>query len=112
LKYSDTVYNLVGRDWETRWGLRRGLTDDRNFNYHQANVASAQLIASVAAEHGTPRLVHVSHLNASPDSASIFYQSKHASERAVRDAFPEATIVRPAGMYGAEDWLLNAMARE
>jgi uncharacterized protein YbjT (DUF2867 family) len=51
-------------------------------------------------------------LNASPDSTSAFYRSKYAGERAVRDAFPEATIVRPAGLYGPEDWLLNAMARE
>jgi len=56
-------------------------------------------------------MVHVSHLNASSTSPSEFYRSKAAGERAVRDAFPEATIVRPAGMYGHEDWLLNAMAR-
>ena len=70
------------------------------------------LIASVAAESNTPRLVHVSHLNASPTSPSEFYRSKYQGERAVRDAFPEATIVRPAPLFGAEDWLLNAMARE
>lgn len=57
-------------------------------------------------------MIHVSHLNASPDSASAFYRSKWAGERAVRDAFPEATIARPAGLYGHEDWLLNAMARK
>lgn len=61
---------------------------------------------------GTPRLIHVSHLNATADSASEFYRSKFHGEQAVRSAFPEATIVRPAGLYGAEDWLLNAAARE
>lgn len=70
------------------------------------------LIASVAAQSYTPRLVHVSHLNASPDSSSAFYRSKYTGERAVRDAFPEATIVRPATLFGAEDWFLNAMARK
>jgi len=73
---------------------------------------AAERIAKVCADVGVPRLVHVSHLNASSDSPSAFYRSKYAGERAVRDAFPEATIVRPAGMYGPEDWLLNAMARE
>lgn len=61
---------------------------------------------------GTPRLIHVSHLNATADSASEFYRSKFQGEQAVRSAFPEATIVRPAGLYGAEDWLLNAAARK
>lgn len=75
-------------------------------------IRAAERIAKVCADVGVPRLIHVSHLNASPDSASAFYRSKHAGERAVRDAFPEATIVRPAGLYGPEDWLLNAMARE
>ena len=73
---------------------------------------AAERIAKVCADVGVPRLIHVSHLNASPDSTSAFYRSKYAGERAVRDAFPEATIVRPAGLYGPEDWLLNAMARE
>lgn len=100
IRHSDVVYNLAGRDWETR-----------NFSYDDINVKAAGRIAAVAAEHGTPRLVHLSHLNASADSTSRFYQSKYAGERAVRDAFPEATIVRPAGMYGHEDWLLNQMAQ-
>ncbi|ORY27772.1 hypothetical protein BCR39DRAFT_537075 [Naematelia encephala] len=100
LKHSDTVYNLVGRDWETR-----------NYKYNDVNVDVAASIASIAAQHGTPRLIHVSHLNAAPDSPSAFYRSKYAGERAVRDAFPEATIVRPGPLYGPEDWLLNAAVR-
>nr|ACZ80651.1 putative NADH dehydrogenase [Cryptococcus depauperatus] len=40
-----------------------------------------------------------------------FYRTKYAGERAVRDAFPEATIVRPSQLFGYEDWLLNAIAR-
>lgn len=82
------------------------------YDHGRADIRAAGLIAQVAAEHGTPRFVHVSHLNANSSSPSEFYRSKAAGERAVRDAFPEATIVRPAGMYGHEDWLLNAMARE
>jgi NADH dehydrogenase (ubiquinone) 1 alpha subcomplex subunit 9 len=80
--------------------------------YNRLTSRAAERIAKVCADVGVPRLIHVSHLNASPDSTSAFYRSKYAGERAVRDAFPEATIVRPAGLYGPEDWLLNAMARE
>ncbi|WWD07909.1 hypothetical protein V865_006016 [Kwoniella europaea PYCC6329] len=100
VKRSDVVYNLVGRDWETR-----------NFKYEDVNVKAAGLIAEVSASLNVPRLVHVSHLNAHPDSASAFYRSKYHGERAVRDAFPTATIVRPSQMFGYEDWLLNAIAQ-
>ena len=73
---------------------------------------TAQRIARICAEANVPRLIHVSHLNAAPDSPSELYRTKWEGERAVRDAFPEATIVRPGPMFGAEDWLLNDMARE
>jgi NADH dehydrogenase (ubiquinone) 1 alpha subcomplex subunit 9 len=71
-----------------------------------------QSIASVSAAAKVARLIHVSHLNASPDSTSKFYRTKWHGEKAVRSEFPEATIVRPAGMYGYEDWLLNAAGCE
>jgi NADH dehydrogenase (ubiquinone) 1 alpha subcomplex subunit 9 len=70
------------------------------------------LIAKICAEASVPRLIHVSHLNASPDSPSELYRSKYAGERAVRDAFKEATIVRPGPMFGAEDTLLHDIASE
>ncbi|WOO79290.1 NADH-ubiquinone oxidoreductase subunit, mitochondrial [Vanrija pseudolonga] len=100
VRHSDTVYNLVGRDWQTR-----------NFSYDDVNVKAAGLIAEVSAASGVDQLIHVSHLNANPNSPSEFYRSKYAGERAVRDAFPTATIVRPGYMYGPEDWLLNAAAQ-
>lgn len=83
----------------------------RNFSYDDVNVKAAGLIAQVSAASGVDQLIHVSHLNANPNSPSEFYRSKYAGERAVRDAFPTATIVRPGYMYGPEDWLLNAAAQ-
>ena len=77
---------------------------------HDVNATGAGRIASVAAKAGVPRLVHVSHLNASSNSASRFYQSKAAGDELVQEAFPNATIVRPAIMYGYEDRLLQNMA--
>ncbi|KGB74721.1 NADH dehydrogenase (ubiquinone) 1 alpha subcomplex 9 [Cryptococcus deuterogattii 99/473] len=100
VKHADVVYNLVGRDYETR-----------NYSYDDVNVKVAQSIAEISADMGIPRLIHVSHINANPESTSEFYRTKYAGERAVRDAFPEATIVRPSQLFGHEDWLLNAIAR-
>ncbi|KAJ9098294.1 hypothetical protein QFC20_006003 [Naganishia adeliensis] len=100
VRHSDVVYNLASRDWETR-----------NFTYEAMNVEGAELIAKVAADAGVPRFVHVSHLNADPNSASRFYRTKFEGEQRVREAFGrDATIVRPGPLFGAEDWLLNGIA--
>jgi len=82
----------------------------RNFGFSDVNVVGARRIAEISASMGVPRLVHISHLNASSDSPSAFYKTKAAGEQAVRRAFPNATIVRPGPMYGHEDRLLRSMA--
>ena len=83
----------------------------RNFTYEDVNVTTAETIADVCARVGVPRFVHVSHLNAEFDSPSKFYHTKAIGEEVVRDAFPDATIVRPAAMFGWEDKLLNKLYR-
>jgi NADH dehydrogenase (ubiquinone) 1 alpha subcomplex subunit 9 len=90
-------------------GLVKG-SKYRNFDYASVHVAGAERIATIAAQSGVSRLVHVSHLNASHESKSKFYQSKAEGEDRVKAAFPNATIVKPATMYGYEDKLLNNIA--
>ncbi|KAH8108706.1 NADH dehydrogenase [Phellopilus nigrolimitatus] len=99
LRHSDTVYSLVGRNFETK-----------NFDFHAVNAKGPATIAKVAADNGVENFVHVSHLNASPDSTSKFYATKFEGEELVKEAFTGATIVRPAAMFGYEDRLLNNMA--
>lgn len=84
----------------------------RNFDFNSVHVEGAERIARISAESGVSRFVHVSHLNASPSSQSSFYKSKAQGEEKVKASFPNATIVRPAAMYGHEDRLLNSMAGE
>ena len=74
------------------------------------HVAGAKSIAHIAQESGVSKFIHVSHLNASLESTSEFYRTKAEGEIAVREAFPDAAIVRPATMFGYEDRLLNNMA--
>ncbi|KAF8895416.1 39kDa subunit of Ndufa9, NADH ubiquinone oxidoreductase [Infundibulicybe gibba] len=74
VRHSDIVYNLVGRDFETK-----------NFDYTSVHVAGAERIAKIAAENGVSRLVHVSHLNASTTSKSKFYKTKAEGEERVMD---------------------------
>jgi NADH dehydrogenase (ubiquinone) 1 alpha subcomplex subunit 9 len=120
------VYNLVGRDYETKCVPFSLLSSQpqrrrcfpfpclslRNFTFDDVHVKGAGLIAKVSASVGAPRLVHVSHLNASPTSTSHFYRSKAAGETAVREVFPSATIVRPGPMFGYEDKFLNNISSE
>jgi NADH dehydrogenase (ubiquinone) 1 alpha subcomplex subunit 9 len=99
LRHSDIVYNLVGRDYETK-----------NFSFEDVHAKGAERIARIAAQAGVPRFVHLSHLNASHDSKSKFYRAKAEGEELVKEVFPNATIIRPAAMYGLEDKLLTNMA--
>ncbi|KAG8798353.1 Elongation of fatty acids protein 2 [Serendipita sp. 398] len=99
VRHSDIVYNLIGRDYETK-----------NFDFASVNKTGAADIARISAENGVPRLVHVSHINASHDSSSKFYRTKAEGEEAVKAAFPHAIIARPSQMYGMEDKFLNSMA--
>ncbi|GLB38449.1 putative rmlD substrate binding domain [Lyophyllum shimeji] len=99
LRHSDTVYNLVGRDHETK-----------NFDFKSVHVDGAERIAKIAAQVGVPRFVHISHLNASPTSESKFYRTKAEGEERVKAVFPNATIVRPSTFFGYEDKLLTNMA--
>lgn len=98
VRHSDVVYNLVGRDHETK-----------NFSYTDVSVEGARRIARIASLTGVSRVIHVSHINADVNSKSKFYRAKAEGEEAVKEAFPGATIVRPAPMFGHEDRLLNKM---
>ncbi|MFD2501231.1 NAD-dependent epimerase/dehydratase family protein [Rhizorhabdus histidinilytica] len=55
-------------------------------------------------------LVHVSAIGADPESPSAYGRSKGQGEAAVRTAFPDATIIRPSIVFGAEDGFLNRFA--
>jgi NADH dehydrogenase len=78
------------------------------------NVAGAANVAEAARDAGADALVHVSAIGADVGSASEYGRTKGEGEDAVRQAFPDATIVRPSLVFGPEDQLTNrfaAMAR-
>jgi len=99
VRHSDTVINLVGRDYETK-----------NFDFQSVHTVGTELIAKIAKESGVERFIQVSHLNASESSPSKFYATKAEGEKRVKEVFPEATIVRPSALFGYEDKFLTNMA--
>ncbi|KAI9023048.1 hypothetical protein CLU79DRAFT_750096 [Phycomyces nitens] len=96
VRHSDIVYNLIGRDYETK-----------NYSFEDVHVNGPRLLAEACAEAGVARFVQVSALNASEDSPSKFLRTKALGEKAVREVIPDATIVRPSIMWGHEDRFLN-----
>ena len=92
---SDAVVNLVG--------ILKG-------DFEAVHVDGARNVAEAAAEAGARALVHVSAIGADPESPSAYGRSKGEGERAVRAAFPNATIVRPSILFGREDNFINRFA--
>jgi len=92
---SDAVVNLVGI-----------LSGD----FQAVHVAGARNVAAAARVAGVESLLHVSALGADIESGSAYGRSKAEGERAVREAFPAATIFRPSLMFGREDAFVNRFA--
>ncbi len=67
-------------------------------------------IARIAAELGIGRLVQISAIGADAASDSEYARTKAAGERAVQAAFPDAVILRPSIVFGAEDRFFNRFA--
>jgi len=103
LEQSNVVINLIGKHYDTKHFPPTRI----NNTIEDSNTKSAELIARLSRRAGIHHLVHVSCLQAQPNSVSRYGKSKYASEEAVLREFPGACIVRPGTMYGEEDRFLN-----
>ena len=70
----------------------------------------AQNVAEAAKAAGARRFVHISAIGADADGEAAYARSKGEGERAVREAFPGATILRPSVVFGVEDDFFNKFA--
>jgi NADH dehydrogenase len=70
----------------------------------------AARIARIATEEGVSRMVHLSAIGADPESDSLYATSKGQGEAAVLQHFPNAVILRPSVIFGAEDQFFNRFA--
>jgi len=115
VKKSDVVINLIGKHYETKHFVPTRRADGSlsriNYDFNEVHNTIPALIAEVAKEAGVKRFIHVSALSANVNSVSDFNRTKALGEISVREKFPEATIVRPAHVYGDEDKFLQWTAQ-
>ena len=74
------------------------------------HVDGARNVAEAARDVGANALVHISAIGADPNSEADYGRTKGLGEQAVREAFPNATIIRPSLVFGPEDNLTNRFA--
>ena len=79
--------------------------------FHSVHVESAQRVAAQAHRAGVKRLVHVSGIGSNAASPSLYIRKRGEGELAVRAAFPDATLVRPAVMFGPDDAFLTTILK-
>lgn len=93
------VINLVGILYESGGQSFAGVQE-----------RGAGTVAEAARKAGVQSLVHISAIGADPDSPSKYGKTKAAGEKAVRDAFEGAVVLRPSIVFGAEDEFFNKFA--
>ncbi|MDA8585343.1 complex I NDUFA9 subunit family protein [Rhodobacteraceae bacterium] len=79
-------------------------------NFDAIQYEGAARIARIAKEEGVARMVHLSAIGADENGPSKYAQSKAAGETAVLAEFPDAMILRPSVIFGAEDQFFNRFA--
>lgn len=103
LRNADAVVNLVG--------ILRQIGPQ---TFEAVHHLGPQNLAAAVRDAGIVNFVHVSSIGADPASPALYGRSKAAGESAVRAALPQAVILRPSVVFGAEDQFFNrfaAMAR-
>jgi NADH dehydrogenase len=96
---AEIVVNLVGI-----------LAEQRRLQFYHVHKDGAERIARLSAAAGVRHLVHVSALAADINADSHYARSKGQGELAVRENFPNAVILRPSILFGAEDRFFNRFA--
>ncbi|SEP98171.1 complex I NDUFA9 subunit family protein [Thalassovita taeanensis] len=88
-----------------------GILNERGKNRFDAvQHEGAERIARIAAETGVARMVHVSAIGADAEADSDYARTKALGEAAVLEHMPNAVILRPSVIFGAEDQFFNRFA--
>ncbi len=110
LRDADSVARAVAdADWVVNAvGLYQ---ESRGETFQAIHVEGASTVAAAANRGTAQALVHISGIGADLASESSYVRARATGEIAVREAFPEATILRPSVLFGPEDSFFNSLAR-
>jgi uncharacterized protein YbjT (DUF2867 family) len=75
--------------------------------YKAVHVDGALALARAALAARVSSYVHISGIGSDPNSASPYIASKGLGEKATRETFPDAVIMRPSVVFGPEDEFFN-----
>ena len=87
-----------------------GILFQKGQSFEDVQAQGAGNVARAAAAAGVAKLVHVSAIGADADSDSSYAVTKAEGEQFVREAFPNAVILRPSVIFGPEDGFFNKFA--
>ena len=73
---------------------------------------ASKLMAEACVKRGIGSFIQVSALGADPEAASQYAATKGRAEAAVRKLLPQAVILRPGVMFGAQDSFFTALAMQ
>jgi uncharacterized protein YbjT (DUF2867 family) len=79
--------------------------------FHSVHVESARRVAAQVRRAGVKRLIHVSGIGADPRSQSLYIRKRGEGELAVREAFADVILIRPAVMFGPDDAFLTTILK-
>ena len=94
----DAVVNLIG------------ILHGSEAAFEKAHVQLPLELVRACKASGLRRIVHISALGASLDSASMYQRSKARGEAVLLSSGLDVTVLRPSVMFGAEDKFLNTFA--
>jgi NADH dehydrogenase len=97
---SEAVVNAVGL-----------YVESGSYTFQSVHVDGARHVAKAAKECGAERLIHISGIGVDRHARSDYVHCRAQGEAAVRDAFVDATIVRPSVMFGVDDAFLNTLLK-
>jgi uncharacterized protein YbjT (DUF2867 family) len=76
----------------------------------QLHAEGARIAAEAAKAGGAEAFVYLSSLSADPASDGTYASTKALGEQLVTEAFPQATILRPSVIFGADDQFVQMFA--
>lgn len=99
LQGADAVVNCVGI-----------LAEAGKNRFDTVQAEGATRIARIASQQGITSMVHISAIGADEGSDSDYARSKAEGEAGILQHFPNAVILRPSIIFGAEDQFFNRFA--